>query len=128
MIIRKLSKIKELPASHEDQKNPGSFKKVIFQKQDFSEKLFPQMVNWARLPVAKSFRQHLHQDMIEIFIVNKGKCLMQIEREKKILTAGDSVLVPSGKVHKMTNVGKNDLEYFVLGLSKGENGKTIVKE
>lgn len=128
MIIRKLNKIKEIGASHEDPRNPGSFKKIIFSKNDFPDGLFPQMINWARIPKGKSFRLHYHQDMIEIFIITKGKVLMHIAEELKELSEGDSVLVPIGFDHKMTNIGPLDTEYFVIGLAGGKNGKTIVKE
>lgn len=127
MIIRKLINIKELPPSHEDPKNPGSLKKIIFEKKEFPDKLMPQMINWARIPVGKKFNLHYHQDMVEIFIIIKGKVIMTVGNEKKILKVNEIVMVPAKSDHEMRNIGKTDALYYVIGLSSGMGGKTIIR-
>ena len=128
MIVRNIDKIKEKPASHENKLDPGSYKKILFEKIDFAPGLRPQMINWARIPKKKSFRLHFHQDMVEVFILIKGKVLFQLNNETKIISAGETVLVPEMSSHKMTNIGVSDVEYYVIGLSKGNKGKTVISE
>ena len=126
MIVRNLAKIKEQAASHEDQRFPGAYKKIIFKKEDFPKGLMPQMINWARIPAKKKFNLHYHQDMVEIFILTKGIVRMKVGSEKKILVSGESVLVPENTVHQMVNIGRSEVEYLIIGLSRGTGGKTIV--
>ena len=117
--------IEVLAASHEDVRSPGVYKKVILEKADFIEGRI-QMVNWAFLPKGKSFRSHYHEDMQEIFIIIKGHLLIIVDNEQVELCEGDTVVVPVGSVHMMENIGKADVEYIVIGVSKGTGGKTIV--
>ena len=51
-----------VPASHEDSEVPGVLKKVLLRKDDFIDGKV-QMLNWALLPVGRSFSPHYHQDM-----------------------------------------------------------------
>ncbi|MCL5432615.1 MAG: cupin domain-containing protein [Patescibacteria group bacterium] len=125
MKIVKAKKLKYIPASHEDKNNPGVFKKILFENRDFIDGKI-QMINWAKLPVHKTFRQHYHEDMEEIFIVLKGKVTILIDQEKIELKKGDAVLVPMNKAHKMSNTGNTIVEYIVIGISLGKGGKTVV--
>ena len=85
-----------------------------------------EMINWSFLPRGKSFRSHYHEDMQEIFILVQGEARMTVDNEKVDLHKGDAVLVPIGSIHIMENVGKNDIEYIVVGVSKTGRGKTVV--
>lgn len=114
-----------IPASHEDPNNPGVYKKVIVVRDD----LFPgriQMINWARLPKASSFRTHLHQDMEEVFIIMHGEVEMVVSGKRTKLGAGDTVIVEPNEVHEMKNIGAGDAEYMVVGISGDKKGKTVV--
>ena len=64
--------------------------------------------------------------MVEIFILTKGIVRMKVGSEKKILVSGESVLVPENTVHQMVNIGRSEVEYLIIGLSRGTGGKTIV--
>lgn len=127
MIIIESDKLEYIPASHEDQKNPGVWKKVLFKKEDLIEGRV-QMVNWAKLPRGSSFKAHYHEDMDEIFIVLNGKARIKINEEEAELKKGDAVLTPMKHTHKMTNICNEDVYYIVIGISTGKNGKTIVVE
>lgn len=126
----KLVKSKDLefvPASHEDQQKPGVVKKVLFTKAD----LFlgqAQMINWAILPVGEKFRRHFHEDMQEAFIVVGGKAQMEVEGAVVELTQGDALLIPPRAAHQMKNIGKEECAYIVIGISLGQNGKTVLAE
>lgn len=128
MQIINFANIKEVRASHEDEQNPGSFKKVILSRGDFPPHLNPVMINWARIPKGKKFRRHYHTDMTEIFIILKGKALITLGDKKGEITAGIAVVIPDNTDHQMEAEGTSDVEYLVVGLTRGENGKTIVSE
>jgi mannose-6-phosphate isomerase-like protein (cupin superfamily) len=114
-----------IPASHEDPGDPGVWKKVLFTKAD-SISGSVQMINWAHLPAGRIFCGHYHEDMQEIFIIVKGRPRITIDHETAELGPGDGVVIPSGAVHVMeAPAGQEDVEYIVMGLSRGAGGKTI---
>ena len=115
------------PASHEDARNPGSLKRVLFRKDELSSG-HVQMVNWACLPASKSFRIHYHQDMDEIFVIITGEVEITVADERAALGPGDAVLIPMKAAHRMVNTGSVDVEYIVIGISRGTGGKTVVTE
>ncbi|MCA9148698.1 MAG: cupin domain-containing protein [Planctomycetales bacterium] len=114
-----------VPASHEDPKNPGVLKRVIATKDEMLAGRC-QMINWAKLPVGHSFRAHYHEDMEETFILIRGQASMRVGAEIVDLAAGDTVVVAPHEVHEMRNSGDEEVEYVVMGISLGLNGKTIV--
>ena len=65
MKIVRFGDISEISASHEDPKNPGVLKKVLFHLGDLASGHI-QMVNWATLLPGKSFSLHNHESMQEL--------------------------------------------------------------
>ncbi|OGE64879.1 hypothetical protein A3I48_01175 [Candidatus Daviesbacteria bacterium RIFCSPLOWO2_02_FULL_36_7] len=116
--------LKYIAASHEDQDNPGVWKKILFKKDELVDGRI-QMINWAKLPVGKTFQAHFHEDMDEVFIILNGKTSIRINDEEDNLEKGDAVVIPMKHVHQMTNTCAEDVEYVVIGISRGLNGKTI---
>jgi mannose-6-phosphate isomerase-like protein (cupin superfamily) len=116
-----------VPAGHEDPRNPGVWKKVLFQKAEIQAG-HVQMINWARLPVGKSFAAHYHEDMQEVFIIVQGVATIAVGGERVTLERGDAILIDPCEVHEMENTGAEDVEYVALGISRGEGGKTVVVE
>ncbi len=117
--------LKYIPASHEDQSNPGVWKKILFKKADLVKGRI-QMINWAKLPVGSTFRAHFHEDMVEVFIILNGKTSVRIDDEVENLEKGDAVVTPVKHVHQMTNICSEDVLYIVIGISRGLDGKTVV--
>jgi len=76
--------------------------------------------------IAKSFRPHYHQDMEEIFIILNGKARIRIPGEEAELGKEEVVVIPVGQVHEMKNIGDEEVEYLVIGISQGKGGKTVV--
>lgn len=113
-----------IPASHEDPKDPGVMKKVLLKAQDLISGQV-QMINWAKLFPEKSFKDHYHEDMEEIFIIISGKAKIIIDQEEEVLEAGDAVLIPIGAHHQMINLFDGETDYIALGISLGKNGKTV---
>ena len=116
-----------LAASHEDPANPGALKKILVEAGEFTGSVV-QMVNWARLPCGRSFNAHYHQDMQELFVMMQGRVQLRVDNQQQILEKGDSVLIDAGSVHRMDNIGDEDAEYLVVGVSAGRGGKTVVSE
>ncbi len=113
-------------AAHEDPKNPGSLKKVLARRDDLPAGRV-QMVNFALLPVGKSFREHLHEDMLEVFVITTGSVEVQTNDQSPLgLRAGDAWFVPAGVRHKMRNIGSQDVQFVVFGISAEAGGKTII--
>ncbi len=125
MKIIRLRDLEFVPAGHEDPKSPGVLIKVILKKQDLLAGHL-QMVNWAKMAEGNSFRPHYHEDMEEIFIILRGKTRIQIREEEAILGKEEVVVVPMGEVHGMKNIGDDEAEYIVIGISQGKGGKTVV--
>jgi mannose-1-phosphate guanylyltransferase/mannose-6-phosphate isomerase len=119
------AELKFIPASHEDPESPGVFKKVMFRKDDLVDGK-AEMINWALLPKGRSFAPHYHEDMQEVFIIVRGKAKITIDEETGFLNQGDAVVIPVGSVHEMENIGTEDVEYVVVGISEGAGGKTVV--
>jgi len=112
-------------ASHEDPRDPGVLKKVLFQRADLQTGLV-QMVNWAKLPAGNSFAPHYHEDMQEIFIIVQGTARLAVGNETVVLRRGDAILIDLREVHQMWNDTEEDVEYVVVGITKGTGGKTVV--
>lgn len=124
----KISEIPEIPASHENESSPGVWKRILFTTKDFPKNGKIQMINFARLPKGSSFSSHYHEDMQEVYILLSGQTKMQINNEETKLIKGDAVVIPIGAVHKMTNLGNDDAEYIIVGVSLQNGGKTIRTE
>ncbi len=126
----KLSRAADLafiPASHEDPKNPGVLKKVLLGRSDFIEG-HVQMLNWAHLPVGKSFAKHYHETLQEIFVMISGEVEMTVQGQTFPLHPGDAFAVDIDEVHSMVNTGSTDATYIVFGISQSEQGRTITVE
>lgn len=114
-----------VPASHEDLRDPGVWKKVLFSRADIQAGVV-QMVNWARLGGGKRFADHYHEDMQEIFVILRGEAHMKIGTERVVLRCGDAVRIDPHEMHVMSNPGTEDVEYIVVGVSSGLGGRTVV--
>ena len=124
MKIVRLKDLAWVPASHEDPQAAGVLKKVMLRNEDFIDG-HPQMINWCKLRVGRSFQAHYHQDMEEIFILLKRKARIRVGEEEGDLNEKEAVAVPPPLVHEMKNTGDEEAEYIVIGISGGKGGKTI---
>ncbi len=112
-------------AGHEDARDPGVWKTVMFHKDDLRAGAV-QMVNWARQPIGKRFARHYHEDMQEIFVIVQGVARLQVGDETLVLRRGDAVRIDPHEVHEMWNAGQEDVEYVVVGITSGAGGRTVV--
>lgn len=116
-----------IPASHENPLSPGTWKKVLFQKDDFQLGRV-QMVNWARMPAGQALAPHYHEDMQEVFIILRGTAELTVGVETIALGPGDAIRIDPREVHRMRNTGAEDVDYVAMGISAGTNGRTVVVE
>jgi mannose-6-phosphate isomerase-like protein (cupin superfamily) len=114
-----------VPAGHEDSRSPGVWKKVLLDQVDLQPGTV-RMINWARLPVGKSFAAHYHEDMQEVFIIIEGVAEAKVGAEKVILRRGDTLVIDRREVHQMWNVGQQEAEYLAMGICGTAGGQTIV--
>ena len=127
MDIIRGDKIGYIPASHERPDEPGVLKKVLVQAADLIDGKV-QMINWALLPAGNSFQAHYHEDMQEIFILVQGRTQIDIKDESAELNTGDAVFIPVAAVHTMHNPHTEDAAYIAIGITRGQDGKTVVVE
>jgi len=70
---------------------------------------------------------HKHPDQEEVIYVVTGKVEQWVDREKRILAAGDSAFLPAGTVHASFNVGGTDANIVaILGPCVGAKGYEVV--
>jgi mannose-6-phosphate isomerase-like protein (cupin superfamily) len=114
-------------AAHEDPSDPGVWKKVLFRKDDLQIGRI-QMVNWAKLPIGRTFAAHYHEDMQEMFIILTGETRIQVDDDAFVLRRGDAVRIDAREVHQMWNEGDEDVHYLAIGIAGGPDGKTVLVE
>lgn len=114
-----------IPAAHEDPKNPGVLKKVLFKSNDF-DKGQVVVVNWSSLPKGKSFARHYHESLQEVFIIIKGEVKAYVNDQEVILESGDGLIVDVNEKHSMENVTEEDVLFVMFGISDNPQGKTVL--
>ena len=61
--------------------------------------------------------------MEEIYIIQKGRGLMQVGEEVREVGPGDAIHIPIGHFHELTNTGKEELTLLVVaGLIPASDG------
>lgn len=69
---------------------------------------------------------HLHPDMDEVIYILAGRAEQWIEKEKKILQAGESVFIPKKMVHATFNAGDGPLSFLaILGPAADLEGSMV---
>lgn len=67
----------------------------------------------ASLPPGHKLLGHV-DPMEEIYIIQKGKGLMQVGKEINEVEAGDAIPIPIGHYHELTNTGYEELSLLVV--------------
>ena len=80
----------------------------------------------AQLPPGEAHKFHFHPKMEEILYVLSGTAEQWVEREKKIMRAGDSLYLPAGIIHGTYNVGPDTLDFLaILSPAKSDGPVTV---
>jgi quercetin dioxygenase-like cupin family protein len=67
-----------------------------------------------RMPAGKGHAFHTHPEMEEIIYVVSGKAEQWVEKERRILEAGDTAHIPKGLVHGTYNAGDETLVFLAI--------------
>jgi len=81
----------------------------------------------AQLPPGEAHRFHYHPKMEEILYILSGTAEQWIEKEKRVMTAGDAIYLPAGMVHGTYNVGTETLDFLAV-LSPAKSGDPVTIE
>lgn len=80
----------------------------------------------AQLPPGEAHQFHFHPKMEEILYILSGTAEQWIEKEKRIMKAGDAIYLPVGMVHGTYNIGAETLDFLaVLSPAKSEGPVTV---
>jgi quercetin dioxygenase-like cupin family protein len=109
MKLTALSHLPEEQVSH----NPAIKKKVMLRLNDL-----PHLINFAQAYFAPGqvATAHSHEDMCEVFFVEAGSGVIQIDGQEHPLHPGICIAVEPGEVHEITNSGSTDLVLTYFGL------------
>lgn len=66
------------------------------------------------IPPGKGHAFHRHPEFEEIIYVISGTCEQWVDREKRILTAGQSAHIPMNMVHGSYNIGNDTLTLLAI--------------
>jgi quercetin dioxygenase-like cupin family protein len=93
--------------------NPEISKKVMLRSGDL-----PHLTNFsqARFAPGQVASAHAHQDMCEVFFVELGTGVIQIDQVDCELSPGVCVVIEPGEVHEVKNTGETELVLTYLGL------------
>ncbi len=73
----------------------------------------------ATVPPGQALLGHV-DPMEEIYIIQTGRGLMQVDEEKREVAPGDAIHIPIGAFHELTNQGEEELAILVVaGLIPG---------
>jgi len=67
-----------------------------------------------RMPAGRAHQFHRHPEMEEIIYVESGTAEQWVDREKRILRAGDSAHIPKDVVHGTYNAGADTLVFLAI--------------
>jgi mannose-6-phosphate isomerase-like protein (cupin superfamily) len=67
----------------------------------------------ASLAPGKKLLGHL-DPMEEIYYIQSGQGLIQVDDEVREVTSGDAIPIPIGHFHELTNTGKEELTILVV--------------
>ncbi len=109
MKITDLSQLPQLNVSH----NPAIKKKMMVA---FGE--IPHLTNFsqATFPPKQVANEHFHPDMYEVFLVESGEGIINIDGKEYPLTSGSCITVSPGEKHELKNSGTEDLIVTYFGI------------
>ncbi|MGQ9702054.1 MAG: cupin domain-containing protein [bacterium] len=106
MIIKRLENIKEFIA------NDNSRLKEIINPRKENLKLRYSLA-YAQVQKNRKTLKHCLR-YSEVYFILKGKGVMHIDAEKRIVKSGDTIYIPPGSVQFIENKGKRPLEFLCI--------------
>jgi len=96
----------------------------VYQKQDFESAL--NFLNYTILPPGTSIGFHRHEKNEEMYIILEGEGLMTVNKEKKRVKKGDTILNKQGWGHSLENDTDQPLRILVFE-ANFENQETLIQ-
>lgn len=108
----KLTSLNDLPTEQVSH-NPAICKKAMLRSGDL-----PHLTNFSQAYFAPGqvAAAHAHTDMCEVFFVEAGEGVIQINQEAYPLNSGTCIAVEPGEVHEVRNTGSVELVLTYFGL------------
>lgn len=97
------------PVSH----NPEIFKKVLIRNGEIPN---ISQLAWVVFKPGQVAQSHTHADMDEIFFIEQGEGLINVNGKSFPLTAGTCLTVEPKEPHEVINNGKGDLIVIIIGV------------
>ncbi len=109
MKLLSLSDIPEESVSHD----PQLIKRVMIKNGELPHlKKFAQ----ARFASGQVAHAHSHTDQYEVFLIESGDGIVNVEGQEYHVSAGSCVVFEPGEVHEVTNTGSSELILTYFGL------------
>jgi mannose-6-phosphate isomerase-like protein (cupin superfamily) len=82
----------------------------------------------ARVPVGFRTTAHYHPRAEEIYYILAGEGRMQIDDDMRAVGVGDAIAIPPGRVHQITNTGRETLVFLCCCAPAYEHSDTFLTE
>lgn len=79
-----------------------------------------------RIPPGQGHAFHRHPEMEEIIYVLEGKCEQWVDRQKRMMGAGEVAHIPMNMVHCSYNMGDSTLRVLAILSPAGISGPAMV--
>jgi mannose-6-phosphate isomerase-like protein (cupin superfamily) len=80
----------------------------------------------ARLPAGAQTAAHYHDRTEEIYFLLEGTARMQLDGDVRDVRAGDSIAIPPGQIHQITNTGDCELRFLCTCVPPYEHDDTVL--
>ena len=94
--------------------NPAIKKQMMV---GFDELLPVTQFSRAIFPPGESAPGHLHENMAEVFYVEKGCAVMNVDGRAHNLMPGDSMVIHPGETHELSNAGTEEMVVIYFGVN-----------
>jgi mannose-6-phosphate isomerase-like protein (cupin superfamily) len=85
-------------------------------------------VAYVVIPPGKSSLLHYHPEAEESYYILKGIAQIILGEEEDLIGAGESILIPSPKPHKIINTGNEPLEFIAICVPAWEPTNSVFLE
>lgn len=100
----------ELGVSH----NPHIKKKTLITKGEIPNLM---MFGTAVFKPGDKVDLHQHGTMFEVFFIQSGKVIFEVNGEKHVLSKGNCITIEPGELHAQTNPFDEDVSWSYFGIS-----------
>ena len=104
------NQLPELGVSH----NPNIKKKTLIANGEIPQlKMFGTSV----FKPGDEVEIHKHDSMFEVFLIQEGKAVFQVNGEKHLLSKGNCITIAPGELHAQSNPFDTDVSWIYFGIA-----------